>query len=63
MTDSRFVGKLRQLLGGEGTTLEGAIDAMGREREEQVLGQMGQFIDQVVVIVEKLQVSGREVRR
>jgi predicted phosphate transport protein (TIGR00153 family) len=55
MTDPRFVGKMRQLLGGEGTTLEGAIDAMGREREEQVLGRMVAFADQVVVIVEKLQ--------
>ncbi len=55
MTDSRFVDKMRQLLGGEGTALEGAIDAMGREREEQVLEHMVTFVDQVVVIVEKLQ--------
>jgi len=55
VTDSRIVGKMRELLGGEGTTLEGAIDAMGREREEQVLGRMIDFTDQVVVIVEKLQ--------
>lgn len=55
MTDSRFVGKMRQLLGGEGTALEGAIDAMGRQREEQVLEGTAKFIDQVVVIVEKLQ--------
>ncbi len=56
MTDSGFVSKMRQLLGGEGTTLEGAIDAMGRQREEQVLERTAHFIDQVVVIVEKLQV-------
>jgi predicted phosphate transport protein (TIGR00153 family) len=45
--------KLRRTLGGE-TTLEGAIDAMGKEREEQVLEQLAQFVDQVVVIVVKL---------
>lgn len=56
MPYTRFVAKMRQLLGGgEGTTLGGAIDAMGREREEQILQRTGQFIDQVVVIVEKLQ--------
>jgi predicted phosphate transport protein (TIGR00153 family) len=53
--DSRFLDKMRQLLGGEGTTLEGAIGAMGREREEQVLERMGDFADQVVIIVERLQ--------
>lgn len=45
--------KIRRTLGGE-TTLEGAIDAMGREREEQVLERLGDFTDQVVVMVEKL---------
>mgnify|MGYP000975578530 FL=1 len=45
--------RIRHTLGGE-TTLEGIIDAMGREREEQVLLRLGQFSDQVVVIVEKL---------
>jgi len=55
VTDSRFVSKMRSLLGGEGTTLEGAIEAMGKEREEQVLERMAQFADQVVVIVEKLE--------
>lgn len=55
MSDSRFLSSFRRLLGGEGTTLEGAIEAMGREREEQVLGRLGEFIDQVVVIVEKLE--------
>jgi predicted phosphate transport protein (TIGR00153 family) len=52
---SRFITKMRYLLGGEGTTLDGVIDAMGKEREEQVLQRTGQFIDQVVVIVEKLE--------
>jgi predicted phosphate transport protein (TIGR00153 family) len=55
VTHSRFVGKMRELLGGEGTTLEGVIDAMGREREEQVLERMISFAGQVVVIVEKLE--------
>jgi len=41
-------------MGGE-TTLEGAIDAMGKEREEQVLERLIEFSDQVVVIVGKLQ--------
>ena len=45
---------IRQTLGGE-TTLEGAIDAMGKEREAQVLERIGEFSDQVVVMVEKLQ--------
>jgi uncharacterized protein len=46
--------RIRRTLGGE-TTLEGAIEAMGKEREEQVLERLGDFSDQVVVIVEKLQ--------
>ena len=46
--------KIRRTLGGE-TTLEGVIDAMGKEREEQVLARMAKFVDQVVVIVDKLQ--------
>ena len=45
---------IRRTLGGE-TSLEGAIDAMGKEREEQVLERIAQFSDQVVVMVEKLQ--------
>ena len=45
---------IRQTLGGV-TTLEGAIDAMGKEREAQVLERIGEFSDQVVVMVEKLQ--------
>ncbi|OFW60062.1 MAG: hypothetical protein A2133_10270 [Actinobacteria bacterium RBG_16_64_13] len=53
MAKSRL-DKIRRTLGGE-TTLEGAIDAMGKEREEQVLEQLAGFADQVVVIVEKLQ--------
>jgi predicted phosphate transport protein (TIGR00153 family) len=46
--------KIRRTLGGE-TALEGAIDAMGKEREEQVLERIAAFTDQVVVMVEKLQ--------
>jgi predicted phosphate transport protein (TIGR00153 family) len=53
MAKSRL-DKIRRSLGGE-TTLEGVIDAMGREREEQVLDRLGRFTDQVVVMVEKLQ--------
>jgi predicted phosphate transport protein (TIGR00153 family) len=53
MAGSRL-NKIRRTLGGE-TTLEGAIDAMGKEREEQVLERLAEFSDQVVVIVEKLQ--------
>lgn len=53
MAGSRL-DRIRRTLGGE-TTLEGAIDAMGKEREEQVLELLADFTDQVVVIVEKLQ--------
>ena len=53
MATSRL-NKIRRTLGGE-TTLEGVIDAMGKEREEQVLERIGEFSDQVVVIVGKLQ--------
>jgi predicted phosphate transport protein (TIGR00153 family) len=52
MTKSRF-DKIRQSLGGE-TTLEGAIEAMSKEREQQILDKIGEFGDQVVVVVEKL---------
>jgi predicted phosphate transport protein (TIGR00153 family) len=53
MAASRL-NRIRRTLGGE-TTLEGAIDAMGKEREEQVLERLARFTDQVVVMVEKLQ--------
>jgi predicted phosphate transport protein (TIGR00153 family) len=53
MAKSRL-DKIRRTFGGE-TTLEGVIDAMGKEREEQVLERLAKFTDQVVVIVEKLQ--------
>jgi predicted phosphate transport protein (TIGR00153 family) len=46
--------KIRRTLGGE-TTLEGAIDAMGKEREEQVLELLSDFMERVVVMVSKLQ--------
>jgi predicted phosphate transport protein (TIGR00153 family) len=52
MAKSRF-DKIRQSLGGE-TTLEGAIEAMSKEREQQILDKIGEFGDQVVVVVEKL---------
>ncbi len=46
--------KIRRTMGGE-TTLEGAIDAMGKEREEQVLERIAGFTDEVVVVIRKLQ--------
>lgn len=46
--------RIRRTLGGE-TTLEGVIEAMGKEREEQVVERLGEFSAQVVVIVHKLQ--------
>jgi predicted phosphate transport protein (TIGR00153 family) len=52
MAKSR-IDKIRQSLGGE-TTLEGAIEAMSKEREQQILDKIGEFGDQVVVVVEKL---------
>ncbi|MBN1628518.1 MAG: DUF47 family protein [Thermoleophilia bacterium] len=52
MAKSRL-DKIRRTLGGE-TTLEGVIDAMGKEREEQVLEKLAEFADQMVVIAEKL---------
>jgi predicted phosphate transport protein (TIGR00153 family) len=53
MTKSRLK-IIRRTMGGE-TTLEGAIDAMGKEREEQVLERIADFTDEVVVMVKKLQ--------
>jgi predicted phosphate transport protein (TIGR00153 family) len=41
-------------MGGE-TTLEGVIDAMGREREEQVIERIAKFTEEVVVVIKKLQ--------
>jgi predicted phosphate transport protein (TIGR00153 family) len=45
---------IRRTMGGE-TTLEGVIDAMGKEREEQVLERIAKFTDEVVVVIKKLQ--------
>jgi len=44
---------IRRTMGGE-TTLEGVIDAMGNERDEQVLERIAKFTDEVVVIINKL---------
>jgi predicted phosphate transport protein (TIGR00153 family) len=44
---------IRRTMGGE-TTLEGVIDAMGKEREEQIIEQIAKFTDEVVVIINKL---------
>jgi predicted phosphate transport protein (TIGR00153 family) len=40
---------------GGGTTLEGALDEMGRQKEEQVLEKVQDFTERVVVLVDKLQ--------
>ena len=53
MSDSWSVKKIRKTMGGR-TTLDGVIDDMGMEREEQVFERLGEFTDQVVVIVDKL---------
>ena len=44
---------IRRTMGGE-TTLEGVIDAMGKEREEQIIERIAKFTDEVVVIIRKL---------
>lgn len=46
--------KIRKKLGGQ-SSLEGALDAMGRQREEQVLSRIREFTDQVVRIVDELE--------
>ena len=53
MAKKRFKS-IRQAMGGE-TTLEGVIGAMGKEREEQTIGRIGRFTDEVVVIINKLE--------
>jgi predicted phosphate transport protein (TIGR00153 family) len=55
MAKSRLLAKIRRILGGERTTLDGVIEAMGKVREEQVFERLAEFTDRVVVIVEKLQ--------
>jgi uncharacterized protein len=45
---------IRRTLGGE-TALEGAIDAMGKLREDQILEYIGDFSNKVVVMVKKMQ--------
>ncbi|MCZ7663724.1 MAG: DUF47 family protein [Thermoleophilia bacterium] len=52
MSDSAF-NKIRKTLGGQ-TSLEGALDAMGKQREEQVLDKIREFTDLVVTIVDRL---------
>jgi predicted phosphate transport protein (TIGR00153 family) len=54
VSQSSRLKRIRQTLGGE-TNLEGAIEAMGKEREEQVVERLGEFSEQVVFIVQKLQ--------
>ncbi len=44
---------IRRTMGGE-TTLEGVIDAMGKEREEQIIERIAKFTDEVVVVINKL---------
>lgn len=50
---SETFDRLRRTLGAQ-ASLEGAIDAMGRQKEEQVLGDIRDFTDRVVTIVEEL---------
>ncbi len=45
--------KIRRSLGGP-ASLEGAIDAMGRHKEGQVLAEVREFTDKVVEIVDEL---------
>ena len=47
------INRIRRSLGGQ-TSLEGALDAMGKEREEQVLARILEFTDLVVSMVDKL---------
>lgn len=53
MPDSAM-GKIRKRLAGQ-SSLEGALDAMGKEREEQVLSRIREFTDLVVRIVDELE--------
>jgi len=53
MPDSAM-GKIRKKLAGQ-SSLEGALDAMGKEREEQVLVRIREFTDLVVRIVDELE--------
>lgn len=54
MTEESRLSRLRQALGGQ-TSLEGALETMGKEREEQILGRIRDLADLVVLITEKLQ--------
>jgi uncharacterized protein len=47
------IDRIRRTLGGQ-TSLDGALDAMGKEREEQVLARILGFTDLVVTMVDKL---------
>jgi len=53
MPDSAL-GRIRKKLAGQ-SSLEGALDAMGKEREEQVLSRIRDFTDLVVRIVDELE--------
>jgi len=46
--------KIRRTLGGQ-ASLEGALDALGKEKEEQVLTHVREFTDLVVRIVDELE--------
>lgn len=50
--------KIRKKLAGQ-SSLEGALDAMGKEREEQVLSHIREFTDLVVRIVDELEEAVR----
>jgi len=57
MPDSAM-GRIRKKLAGQ-SSLEGALDAMGKEREEQVLSRIREFTDLVVRIVDELEEAVR----
>lgn len=54
MSDESRLSRLRHALGGQ-TSLEGALETMGKEREDQILGRMKDLADLVVLITDKLQ--------
>jgi predicted phosphate transport protein (TIGR00153 family) len=55
MPEESPLDRLRRSLGGPQTSLEGALEAMGKEREEQILERIRDYADLVVLIASKLQ--------
>ncbi len=52
--DESAIKRIRKTLGGQ-ASLEGALDAMGKEKEEQVFTHVREFTDLVVRIVDELE--------